>query len=81
MCYYILTESGAHLFRTSVQTFSDEDMWNPDVKKRLKEFDVKISVNLAYNDILTDAEYPTEGWHLDYTAELDSPYLPYEPET
>ena len=56
-------------------------MWNPDVKKRLKEFDVKISVNLANNDILADAEYPPEGWHLDYTAELDSPYLPYEPET
>ena len=77
MFYYILLESGVHISCTSVQPFSDEDMRNPDVKKRLKAFDDKIAAKLAKNEILADAEDILERWHLDDTADLDDPYLPH----
>ena len=80
MFYYILPDIGLHIYRTSVQPFSDEDMQNPGVKKRLKSFYDKISVNIANNETLVDAEYPPELWHIDDTAYLDNPYLPYNPE-
>ena len=55
-------------------------MQNLDVKKRLKAFDEKITLNLANNEIITDAEDPPEGWHIDDAADLDDPYIPYDPE-
>ena len=45
-----------HISCTLVQPFSDEDMHNPNAKKRLKEFDNKITLKLAKNEILEDAE-------------------------
>ena len=69
-----------HISCKLVQPLSDEDMRNPDVKKRLKAFDDKIAAKLANNETLADAEYPTEGWHIEDIADLDNPYLPYDPE-
>ena len=80
MCYYILPKSGVHISHTSVQPLSDEDMRNPDVNKSFKAFDDNISVKLAKNEILVDAEDPSEVCHLDDNADLDDTYLPYEPE-
>ena len=79
MCYYILPESGIGISRTTVQPFSDEDMRDPDVKKRLKAFDDKIAAKMRKNEVLLDEEAPPEGWNLE-PDELDDPHIPYEPE-
>ena len=50
---------------TLVQSFPNEGMRDPGVKKRLQEFDNKISVKLAKNKNITNNEDPSYGWHLD----------------
>ena len=45
---------------TLVQSFPNEGMRDPGVKKRLKEFDDKIAAKLTNNDIIEDAEDPTK---------------------
>ena len=45
-----------HILHTSVQLLSDEDMRNPDAKKRLQAFNDKISVKFAKNNILVDCK-------------------------
>ena len=63
--------------RTLVQPFSDEDIWNPDVKKRIKAFVDKISAKKIKNEIFADYEDSLEGWHLD--ANDIGQHLPYDP--
>ena len=52
-------------------------MWNPDVRKRLKEFDDRINEKLANNEIIADAEYSPEGWQLD-ANDIENPHMPYD---
>ena len=80
MCCYTLPDSGVHIFHTSVQPFSDKDMRNPDIQKRLKSFDDKIAANIANNETLVDAEDTPEGCYLGDTADIENPYLPYKPD-
>ena len=51
----------------------------PDINKRIKAFDNKISARIANNKIIADAEYPTEIWQLDY-GNLGNTHLIYNPE-
>ena len=69
-----------HISHTLVQPFYDNCIRKPDVKKRLKVFNDKISAKFAKNETLADSEDHSEVWHLDDTAELNNPYLPYNPE-
>ena len=64
---------------TLVQPFSDTDMQNPDVKKKLKAFDDNIATNISKNEILADSKYPPEGWHSD-ADDIENSHLPYDPE-
>ena len=69
-----------HVSHTSVQTFSDEDMRNLDVKKRLILFDDKIVAKLAKNETLVDVEDTPKGWNIGDNLDLENKYLPYNPD-
>ena len=60
MFYYILPDIGLHIYRTSVQPFSDEGMQNLEVNKRIKASNDKISAKLVNNEILEDDTDPPE---------------------
>ena len=69
-------DQGAHIYHIGSK-ISDGDMWNPDVKKRLKPFNDKIAEKLANNRIIEDSEDSPEEWHLDDASKIDDTYLPY----
>ena len=50
-------------------------MRKPDVKKRLKSFNSKISEKIAKNETLVNAEDTPEVWHLNDTADLEDIYF------
>jgi hypothetical protein len=46
MCYWVLTQSGKVLARTTVQHVTQEDVLNDEVKQRLDEFDTAVKARL-----------------------------------
>ena len=52
LCYWILTPSGQVISRSSVQHVTRDDYNDPDIQKRIKEFDRKINEQLGDKNFL-----------------------------
>ena len=54
MCYWLLTESGNVIARTSVQHVTREDYFNEDLKRQIEEFDAAVDERLHEEGFYTE---------------------------
>jgi hypothetical protein len=58
LCYWILTESGQVVARTSIQKFTDDELKSPVTITELAQFDEKIQAKLGKSISETEDENP-----------------------
>ncbi len=68
LCYWVLTESGQVIARTTVQRITKEDFLLPQVTTKMQEFDAKIKVKM--DDSRHRDDSPAEGLTLENELDL-----------
>jgi len=71
MCYWLLTQTGQVIARTSVQNLTLDELFSPDIKQAIHDFDISVHDILKSHEIRDDN--PT-SYLQDVYDDLDEPF-------
>ena len=72
MCYWLITESGKLVSKTSVEHVTQEDWANESKRKQIQEFDIKIAARLNDENFMIPGDMQYHRQYLDITDDDDN---------